>query len=148
MNRRYRPVIGAAVAAALLTACASSPDRRSGVAPPASNELAEARASITAAEQAGAAEYGSAELALAREKLTVAEQEAEDGNIIRAQQLAVEADLDADLAAAITRHRQTQLLAEEVDSGLRTLEEELRRGVDSPSSSSGGGFRGNAGELR
>jgi hypothetical protein len=39
----------------------------------------------------------------------------------------VEADLDADLAAAITRSEQTQALAAEVRAGLTTLEEELRR---------------------
>jgi hypothetical protein len=145
MNHRSTQLVGAVCVAALLGACAGSAER-SGAAPPVASELAEARASISAAEQAGAAQYGSAELALAREKLTVAEREAEEGNVVRAQQLAVEADLDADLATAITRHRQTQLLAEEVDSGLRTLEEELRRGVDTQTRSSGS--VGSAGELR
>lgn len=144
MNHTLTKLAGALGIAALLAACASNGGRSAAV-PPASGELAQARASIAAAEQAGAAEYGSAELSLAREKLTVAEREIEEGNYERAQQLAVEADLDADLAAAITRHRQTQLLAEEVDSGLRTLEDELRRSGSSqaPSSRSIG-----SGELR
>lgn len=91
-------------------------------------DLARARASITEAEQAGAAEFGSRELALAREKLRAAEEAGEDGNVVRARELALEADLDADLAAAMTRNQQTQALVTEIRSGLRTLEDELRRG--------------------
>jgi hypothetical protein len=40
----------------------------------------------------------------------------------------VEAALDADLAVAINRSRETQALATEARSSLQTLEEELRRG--------------------
>jgi hypothetical protein len=40
----------------------------------------------------------------------------------------VEADLDADLAVAVKRSRETQALAAEARSSLQTLEEELRRG--------------------
>jgi hypothetical protein len=90
-------------------------------------DLMRARASITEAEQAGAAQFGSRELTLAREKLRAAEEAAEDGEEERARELAVEADLDADLAAAKTRNQQTQALVTEVRSGLRTLEDELRR---------------------
>jgi hypothetical protein len=90
-------------------------------------ELTRARASITEAEQAGAAQFGGAELALARDKLREAERAIEDGAGERARRLAVEADLDADLAAAITRSEQTQALATEVRAGLATLEQELRR---------------------
>lgn len=144
MYHRFSHAAGVLACGALLAACANNSPR--GESPPAAAELAQARAGITQAEQAGAAEYGSAELALAREKLVVAEQEARDGNVERARQLAVEASLDADLAAAITRHRQTELLAEEVNSGLRTLEQELRRGVNSQTTAPRGS--GSAGELR
>jgi hypothetical protein len=75
----------------------------------------------------GAAQYGNAELTLARDKLRAAERAAEDGDQERAQRLGYEADLDADLAVAITRNQQTRALVTEVRSGLRTLEEELRR---------------------
>jgi hypothetical protein len=40
----------------------------------------------------------------------------------------VEADLDADVAVAIKRNRETQALATEVRSTLQTLDDELRRG--------------------
>jgi Domain of unknown function (DUF4398) len=86
-----------------------------------------ARASIAEAEAAGAEELGRPQLTLARDKLRAAEDAVEDGESDRARRLAVEATLDADLATAITRNEQTQALVTEVRSGLRTLEEELRR---------------------
>jgi hypothetical protein len=97
-------------------------------------DLVRARTTIAQAEQAGASQYGSAQLALARQKLREAESSANDGESQRAQRLAVEAVLDAELARAITRNEQTQALVSEVRSGLDTLEGELRRsgpdGVD------------------
>jgi hypothetical protein len=126
MNRQQRAVLllGLVLFSAALLGCANNSE-----VPTAAYEqdLARARASIAAAEQAGAAEYGNAELALARDKLRAAEDAAEDGAMERAQRLAVEADLDADLAAAVTRNQQTQALVGEVRSGLSTLEDELRR---------------------
>ena len=89
--------------------------------------LGESPGRVIEAEQAGADRFGSAELSLARDKLRAAEDAADDGAAERAQRLAVEADLDADLAAAITRNQQTQALVSEVESTLRTLEDELRR---------------------
>jgi hypothetical protein len=95
-------------------------------------EISAARASITDAERAGANEYGGAQLARARDKLRAAEEAAEDGELERARRLAVEADLDADLAVAIARNRETQALAVEVREGLETLEQELQRGEQRP----------------
>jgi hypothetical protein len=59
--------------------------------------------------------------------LRAAERAAEDDDFELAQQLAVQADLDADLAVATTRNRETQQLVTEVRAGLQTLEDELRR---------------------
>ena len=126
MNRNQRAVMLLGlllVGFAALLGCANNRT----VAASYDDELARARASIAEAEQAGASQYGSAELRLAREKLRAAEEAAEDGNAVQAQRLAEEADLDADLAVAITRNRETQELVTEVRSGLATLEEELRR---------------------
>ncbi len=132
------PLLSLALVGATLLGCAGNngnrvaDDRDRGrgrvSAPAYEQDLARARASITEAEQAGAAEFGSRELALAREKLRAAEDAGEDGNVVRARELALEADLDADLAAAMTRNQQTQALVTEIRSGLRTLEDELRRG--------------------
>jgi hypothetical protein len=133
MNRhqhRAALLFGLLLISVALLGCANSPASRTErvVLPAYEQDLARARASIDEAQQSGAAEFGGPQLTMARDKLRAAEEAAETGAGERAQQLAVEADLDADLATAITRNRQTRALVTEVESGLRTLEEELRRG--------------------
>lgn len=127
MNRNQRVVLlfGLLLISVAMLGCANNQERAETAA--YQQDLVRARASIAEAEQAGAARFGSAELALARDKLRAAERAAEDGDSELARRLAVEADLDADLAAAVTRSEQTRALAAEVRSGLTTLEEELRR---------------------
>lgn len=127
MNRHQQRVVllfGLLLISAVMLGCANN---ERVPAPAYQQDLSRARASIAEAEQAGAERFGSAELALARDKLRAAENAADEGEVERAQQLAVEADLDADLAAAITRNQQTQALVTEVQSTLQTLDDELRR---------------------
>jgi hypothetical protein len=129
MNRHQQRVMllfGLLLISVAMLGCAN--DNNRVAAPAYLQDLERARESIAEAERAGAAEFGSAELALARDKLREAERAADDGAVERAQTLAVEADLDADLATAVTRNQRTQALASEVRSGLQTLEGELRRG--------------------
>src|SRR5262245_23737659 len=102
MNRHQQRVVllfGLLLISAALLGCANN--ARVATAAEYEPDLARARASISEAEQAGAAEFGSAELTLAREKMRAAEDAAEEGESDRARNLAVEADLDADLATAI-----------------------------------------------
>lgn len=135
MNRQQRVVLlfGLLLISVAMLGCANN---ERVAAPAYAQDLERARASIAAAERAGAEQYGSAQLSLARDKLRAAENAADDGETERAQRLAVEADLDADLAAAINRNQETQALANEVESTLQTLEDELRRpggaGADRP----------------
>ena len=128
MNRNQRVVLffGLLVISAVVLGCANNGRVETGAL--YEDDLEQARESIAEAEQAGAAEFGGPELALARDKLRSAEQAADEGESERARRLAVEADLDADLAVAITRSRATQALAADARSSLQTLEEELRRG--------------------
>lgn len=91
------------------------------------DELDRAEASILAAERAGAFEHGGADLNLAREKLNAARRAAEDGEGIAAERLAVEADLDANVALATARNQEAQAAADELGESIRTLEDELRR---------------------
>ena len=132
MNRHQQRVmllVGLLLISAAMLGCANNraePAARN-IPSPYEQDLVRARTSLAAAEQAGAAEFGGPELTLARDKLRAAELAAESGEAEQAETLAVEADLDADLALAITRNRQTQTLAAEIQSGLRALEDELRR---------------------
>lgn len=131
MNRHQRVVMlfGLLLISALVLGCANSGRVDDGVA--YQDDLDAARQSLREAEQAGAAEYGNVELGLAREKLRAAESAAQEGDGALARRLAIEADLDADLAVAKTRNQETQALAGEMRSSLQTLEEELRRSTNS-----------------
>jgi hypothetical protein len=126
-NQRVVMLLGLLIVSVAAVGCANGNRVSRAEIPVYENDLANARASIAEAEQAGAGEFGNADLALARDKLRTAERAADDGDIVRAQRLAVEADLDADVAIAITRNRKTQELVTEVRAGLETLENELRR---------------------
>lgn len=135
MNRQQRVVLlfGLLLISVAMLGCANNSEQ--AAAPAYTQDLSRARASIAEAEQAGAERYGGAELSLARDKLRAAEDAAAEGNVQRARQLAVEADLDADLATAITRNQETQALVTEVQATLQALDDELRRssgGVDRP----------------
>jgi hypothetical protein len=135
MNRHQQRVVllfSLLLISAALLGCANNPPAEASAAAGAAyeDELDRARASIAEAQRAGAEEHGRAQLTLAREKLRAAEDAVEDGEAERARRLAVEAGLDADLAMAIARNQQTQALVAEVQSGLRTLEEQLRRTDD------------------
>ena len=132
MNRHQQRVMllfGLLLISAALLGCASNrtAETTRAIPSPYEQDLIRARASIAEAEQAGAEEFGGGHLTLARDKVRAAELAFDDGAGERADQLAVEAGLDAELALAITRNRQTQTLVTEVQSGLRALEDELRR---------------------
>jgi hypothetical protein len=139
MNRHQQRVVllfSLLLISAALLGCANNPRSEASAAVAYEEYFDRARASIAEAQRAGAEEHGRAQLTLAREKLRAAEEAVEDGESERARRLAVEAELDADLALAIARNQQTQALVAEVQSGLRTLEEQLRRsegaGFDRP----------------
>jgi glycerol-3-phosphate dehydrogenase len=86
-----------------------------------------AEASIAEAERAGAYEHGSADLNRARDKLNTARKAAEDGDEVAAEWLAVEADLDADVALATARNQEMQAAVSELQDSIQTLQQEVRR---------------------
>lgn len=86
-----------------------------------------AEAAIEGAEESGAFEHGSAELEAAREKLATARMALGDGDEERAERLATEAALDAELAAAITSNQEMQSAVDELNATIVTLQQELQR---------------------
>jgi hypothetical protein len=90
-------------------------------------DFARAEASINEAQSAGAFEHGGADLNRAREKLNAARKASEDGDDDVAQRLAIEADLDADVAAATARNQEMQAAVTELQDSIQTLQDELRR---------------------
>jgi hypothetical protein len=121
--------VGCALALLALAGCAGN-----RAAPEYQGDLQRAGRTVAEAEQEGAYQYGGAELNLAREKLRAAERAAEEGEDEEAQRLATEAELDAQLAMAISRNQQTQAAVQEVRESIRTLQEELRRSQQQRSS--------------
>ena len=115
-----RAMLLMAVPVAALGACASSPDRPF-------QELARAEASVEQAQQSGAQEYGAAALEAAENKLAMARTAADDNDNVMAARHAKEAALDANLAIAITRHRQAELSVEELNRSIETLRQEISR---------------------
>lgn len=97
---------GAALLA--LAACA-------GTVQPAA-ELGASREAIAAAERAGAMEHAPVELQSARTKLAAAQRELEDGNEGRAQILAEQARVDAELAGV----RSQRDIAQRAESSIRS----------------------------
>lgn len=91
------------------------------------DDFVRAEASIAEAQRSGSFESAGAELNRAREKLNAARKASEDGEDVVAQRLAVEANLDADLAVATARNRDAQSAVSELQESIKTLQDELRR---------------------
>jgi len=103
-----------------LASCASTPM-------PPTQELQAAQLSITNAEQNGVADYASAELNQAREKLAAANSAVTAKNMVLATYLATESRASADLAAARTEMLKAQVVNDEMQKSINTLNVELQR---------------------
>jgi tetratricopeptide (TPR) repeat protein len=104
----------------VLTACASTGKRPT-------EQLAHASESIEAAEQSGGREYGPVALESAQTKLMLAKVASERGSHEEALQLAREAEIEAELAAAQASRGKAEDALEELDGSIRTLREEIER---------------------
>ncbi|HZF27741.1 MAG TPA: DUF4398 domain-containing protein [Gammaproteobacteria bacterium] len=120
---RFRNASTPLVLAACLVAAGCAAERSL----PKPEDLTRATASVEAAEKAGAYEHANVEMAQARRKLSSAQRALADGDRDVAARLAVEADLDAQLAMAKARSHETQAAVAELHENIRTLQEELRR---------------------
>jgi hypothetical protein len=90
-------------------------------------DLIRARTLIDQARQSGAYQFAAGDLQNARDKLHQAEAAADKRNNAVARRLAVEASLDAELAAAKTRSAKAEGAAEQVQASVKTLREEAAR---------------------
>jgi hypothetical protein len=106
-----------------LYACASRPP-----APEAS--LAAARLAISTAERTDAGHYAAGDLAEARSELASAEAAVAQKKMIQAEQLADQARVEAELAAARTSAIKAQTVNDEMQRSNSTLVEEIRRGEE------------------
>lgn len=114
------PVILYAATLVVVAACAGTPDRPMP-------EYVAAETAISQAEDLGAQQHSRLRLDEARMKLRQARAEEEDGDELRASQLAAEAELDARVAIAQTNAAESEAAALELEQSLQTLESELER---------------------
>src|SRR5690606_21196709 len=91
-------------------------------------DLARAEAGIRQAEQSGAEQYGGLELQAARDKLERARAAANEGAMATARQLAEQASLDPQFAAAKARSRKAPLAGGAVQRSIAAMQQEVQRG--------------------
>ena len=112
--------IGVSVAAALmLAACAS--------VPPPIEQMAVSRAAVSNANSAGASEFAPVMLKSAMDKMAAAEHAMTEKDYVKAAELAEQAQVDAQLAAASSRSAKAQKAAETVQEDSRVLRKEIDR---------------------
>ncbi|MFA6016154.1 MAG: DUF4398 domain-containing protein [Gallionellaceae bacterium] len=103
----------------ILAGCATTP--------PPLEQLAVSKAAIVNAKSAGANELAPQEFKLANDKIIRADQAMEEKNFLLAQQLAEQAQLDAQLSIAVARSTKAKQAADTVYDDSRVLQKEIIR---------------------
>jgi hypothetical protein len=106
------------VALCVIGACASN-------APRPTEAMTRAATSVEQADQAGARRYDPGTLDSAKDKLAQAKVAADKGDSKKANDLAEQAELDAELAAARGRSASAKQAADEVRASIETLRSEI-----------------------
>jgi len=114
LGPRILPVIAAALAAVLATACVTTPPQ-----PAPTRELQAAESGIVGAERTGAAQYAPQELRIAQEKLNAGRRAEQAGHMPLAKRFAEQALADADLATARTKAAIARAEADQVKGAIR-----------------------------
>jgi hypothetical protein len=91
--------------------------------------LRAAEQAISSAEQVGAAEHAQLELRAARQKLAEAESALQERDMPRAEMLAEEARITAELAAARADANKAAEVNEELERSIAALRDEAERGI-------------------
>jgi hypothetical protein len=100
-----------------VTACASTP-------PPVA-QMAISRTAVHNADSAGSIEFAPLQLKSAIEKMTDAERAMKDKKYLLARQLAEQAQVDSELAVAMTRSGKAQKAADALQEDSRVLKQEI-----------------------
>jgi len=121
---RIWTLAGACVLCASL-GCANSRD-------PATRDLGKAEVSVQSAERAPATETTGLEMKLARDKLERAKAAMADKDYEKADRLAEEANVDAELARVKAESEAAQNSASELEAAIQTVRGEAQRGARVP----------------
>lgn len=120
-GKSFRVVLAAALAATLLSACATQ-EMEKPIA-----QMTRAETAIQDAVDAGARESAPVELQSAQQHFSRAEQASADEHYREAERLAAEAEADAQLAETRARNAEAQETIAQLEEGLRILREESQR---------------------
>jgi hypothetical protein len=118
-NKTGKGIAAALVAVACLVACASNPA--------ADEKIAVAKDAVTRAEQSGAPQAAPTELASARDKLAQAVKANADHKLPVANDLADQANVDAQVAEATALQQRSHKAAADFDASMQTLRDESQR---------------------
>ncbi|MGY6554373.1 MAG: DUF4398 domain-containing protein [Wenzhouxiangella sp.] len=121
-GRGVRLILGLALAAVMLGACASAPST-----PPAAASIEAARQAIATAERSDARQFAGAELDEARQRLGQAERAATAENATMAERFAQQSRVSAELALARTELAKAEEINREMRRSADALRDELRR---------------------
>lgn len=108
------------VGTVIIAGCASAPP---------TEQMAVSKVAISAATSAGGNEFAPVALKLAMDKMDAAERSITDGDYVNARQLAEQAQVDAQLAAATARSAKAQKAASALQDDNRVLRQEIERKV-------------------
>ena len=111
--------LSSAVIVLLITGCASTP--------PPVEQMAVSKAAVTNASSAGGNEYSPILLKSAMDKMDAADRAMTEKDYVAARQLAEQAQVDAQLAAASARSTKAQKAAGALQEGNRVLRQEIDR---------------------
>ncbi|MCX7099705.1 MAG: DUF4398 domain-containing protein [Methylococcales bacterium] len=117
--KNHHPKLGLAIAAALLiVGCAGNPP---------TEQMAVSKVAVNAASSAGGNEFAPVELRSAMEKMDAANKAMAEQDYPLAKQLAEQAQVDAQLAAATARSAKAQKAATALKEDNRVLRKEIDR---------------------
>lgn len=114
---KLQNIVGTLTAVILVTACASTP--------PPVEQMAISRAAVSNASSAGSNEFAPLQLKSAVDKMSDAERALKEKNYVHARELAEQAQLDAQLAVAMTRSARAQKAADTLQEDNRVLRQEI-----------------------
>lgn len=118
-SQRLRIIGITAAVVFLLSACAST-------SPPVA-QIAVSKAAISNASGAGGSEFAPHEFKTAMEKMEAAERAMKEKDYALAEKLAIEAQVDAQLATAMARSAKAKKAADTVQEDSRVLRKEIER---------------------
>src|SRR5580704_12176744 len=121
MHTRYLKLCGAAMVLSGIATAAYASN------PVPDETIAVAKAAVARAEQSGAPQAAPVELAAARDKLARAEKANADRNLPIANQLAEQANIDAQVAEATAQQERSHKAAVDFDASLQALRQESMR---------------------